>query len=439
MRKKILSLCLATAMVAGCMTGCGSTDSTSSDDTSATGTAGTASNSDSETPAASGEKEDVTLTVWGAEEDQTMLQEMIDSFTEENADVANWNISLGAQSESTAKDTVLADVEAAADVYAFADDQLNELVAAGALQAVTLDTDAIIEANGGADSGSVQAASMDGTLYAYPMTADNGYFMFYNSEYFTEEDVQSLDTMLEVAAAANKKVSMTVDDGWYIYSFFQGAGLTLSLNDDGVTNTCTWNATDGTYTGVDVAEAILAITSNAGFQDNQDADFVSGVKDGTIIAGVSGTWNAEVAQETWGDNYAATKLPTYTLAGDQVQMASFSGYKLIGVNPNSQYAGYAMMLAEYLTNYDNQVKRFEMRGLGPSNVDAAASDAVQTDPAISALALQSQYATVQRVGGNYWDPAATLGAILVGGNADGTDLQTLLDNAVEGIQAPVAE
>ena len=56
-------------------------------------------------------------------------------------------------------------------------------------------------------------------LYGYPMTADNGYFMYYNKDYFTEEDVKSLDTMLSVAQAAGKKVAMEFNSGWYLYSF----------------------------------------------------------------------------------------------------------------------------------------------------------------------------------------------------------------------------
>ena len=65
-----------------------------------------------------------------------MLQGMIDSFKEHYADAANFDIQLGTESESTAKDTVLADIEAAADVYAFASDQLIDLVNAGALQSI---------------------------------------------------------------------------------------------------------------------------------------------------------------------------------------------------------------------------------------------------------------------------------------------------------------
>ena len=95
-----------------------------------------------------------------------------------------------------------------------------------------------------------------------------------------------------------------------------------------------------------------------------------------------------------------------------------------------------MLLGEWLTNYENQVKRFEMRSLGPANVEAAASDAVQTAPAIAALASQSEYATVQRVGNNFWAPAETFGALMIAGNPSGTAAQELLDIMVQGIVAP---
>ena len=383
-----------------------------------------------------GKQEGVVLTVWGAEDDQEMLSEMIDSFQKENAEAADWDINLSMESEKDAKDDVLNDPESAGDVFAFADDQFDDMLNGYTLHEITLDVDTVIEENGGQDSAVVTAASKDGKLYAYPMTADNGYFMFYNKKYFkSEEDVSSLNDMLKTAEAKKKKVSMTMDDGYYILSFFAGAGLELSKGEDG-TNICNWNATDGEYKGTDVAQAILDITGSKGFENVQDVEFVKGVKDGSIIAGVSGTWNAAEVEKAWGDNYAATKLPTFTCAGEQVQMASYAGYKLIGVNAYSQNAEAAMKLARYLTNYDNQVKRFKMRGLGPSNVMAADSAEVKANPAISALASQSQYATLQRVGENFWDPARTLGAILAEGNSDGADLQKLLDTAVEGITAP---
>ena len=265
------------------------------------------------------------------------------------------------------------------------------------------------------------------------MTADNGYFMFYDASVFTEDDVQSLEKMIEVADAAGKKIGMDISNGWYIYSFFQGAGYDLTLNDDGVTNSCAWNAEGA----VDVAQAIMDLCATGVFVDMGDEEMATAIAEGTVVAAVNGTWRAETASDAWGENYAATKLPTFEVAGEAKQMSSYSGYKLIGVNPYSKNVGWSMLLAEFLTNAESQAARFEARGLGPANIEAASSQAVQENPAIAALAAQAAYATPQRVGGNFWTPAETLGQILASGNPDGTDLQTLLDTTVEGITAPV--
>ena len=98
-----------------------------------------------------------------------------------------------------------------------------------------------------------------------------------------------------------------------------------------------------------------------------------------------------------------------------------------------------MMLADYITNEANQQKRFEDRNLGPSNINVNASDAVQSAPAIAALAAQSEFSDLQRVGANYWDPAASLGQILQSGDTQGKTTQQLVDDAVAGITAPVAQ
>ena len=439
--KKQLSLAMAGVMALS-LAACGGS-SASSAATSTAEAASSTAESTAESTAAEGDvldqaaaaafAQDVTLTMWGAEEDQDLLREISDKFIEKYGNYGGKiTINLGAQSEKEAKDTVLTDPTAAADVFAFADDQLNELVQAGALQEVQLNADDIKSRNTPA---SVDAAMVDGKLYAYPLTADNGYFMFYDKSFFTEDDVKSLDTMMEKAAAAGKKVSMDVANGWYLYSFYAGAGLNLSLADDGVNTVCNWNEAPG----ADVTQAVIDICKNPGFIALKDEEFTGKLKDGTLVAGVNGTWRANDAAEVWGDNYAACKLPTYTLNGEQVQMGSFSGYKLVGVNPHSTNVGVAMMLADFITNEDNQLKRFNDRKLGPSNINANATEAVQSAPAIAALAEQSSYATLQRVGANYWSSAASLGEILASGDTQGKTTQQLMDDAVAGITAPVAQ
>lgn len=379
----------------------------------------------------------IALRVWvGANEDLPWIEDVIARFKAAHPD-KTYDIQVDIQNEGDASKRILNDVEAAADVFTFADDQFNSLYNAGALMPVQEDAERVIADNGGREAGAVVAAlGTDGRLYAFPATADNGYFMFYNTEYFTPEDAESFDAMLNKAAARGKYVAFPMSNAWYFYSFFKGAGLDMHVTSDGVTNTCNWNATDTPITGVQVIEGILKITGHKGFREADSDAFVAGLKDGSIVAGVSGTWNADTAASLWGENYAAAKLPTYTVAGQQVQMASFAGYKLVGVSPYSKHVGEALDFVAFMTDEQSQMTRFQMRGQGPSNVKVAASEAVQASPAIAALAKQDQFAFVQRVGSKYWDPAAALGKILVNGNPDGTDPQQLLNTCVAGITAP---
>ena len=430
MKKKLLAIVLSAAMVAGCLTGCSNgakSENQKKKDKSESVNGEYAENTVENLIATTDGK--VTLNVWASEEDQNLTENLIESFKAEYPEIT-FDIKLSVESEADARDDILVDVEAGPDVYAFADDQINELVQAGALKEV--DRTYTYDVKNSNVAGSIDAATVDDKLYAYPMTADNGYFMLYDSSVFSEKDVQSMDTMIKKAKAANKKIAMDVSNGWYIYSFFQGAGLELSLNDDGISNSCTWNDKGG----IDVAKAIIDLFDSGVFVDLSDEDQVIQIPEGNICAVVNGTWRAETAQDAWGKNYAAAKLPTFTVAGEQKQMSSYSGYKLIGVNPYSEYIGWSMLLAEFLTNYDSQVIRYEKRGFGPANIEAANSDIVLADPTISALAAQAEFATPQRVGSNYWASAEKLGKILADG-ANGENLQEILDSAVEGITAPV--
>lgn len=293
------------------------------------------------------EDETIKLTVWGAEEDQDLLKELTDKFQEKYAD-QKFDIQIGVESESTAKDTILTDVEAGADVYAFADDQLTDLVKAGALLKLDDYAEALQLADTTLDD--VKAANVEGAI-----------------------DAASWDSLLEAADKAGKKVGMTLASG-------------------------------------------------------------------NLVACVSGTWDAITAQDVFGDGYAATKLPTFTVGDKQVQQGSVAGYKYVGVNGYSENSGWAVLLAEYLTNEESQQMFFDQRESGPSNKNVAASDSVQENVALAALSAQSEYAQAQKVGGKYWDPAQTFGELVAQGTLSADDdnaIQEALDNLVDGVTAPV--
>lgn len=416
---EILSLGMASVFL---LSGCGMSEKSMTDNMER--------KEEKEAAAQTGQQEGpVFLTLWGAEEDGQLLARMVEDFKKEYAGQANLDITVEYVGESQCKDKLLEDIEGGADVFTFADDQLRVLVAAGALAEVE-NAQEIRERN---IEGASEAASVNGKLYAWPMTADNGYFLYYNKAYFSEEEVKSLDTILQKAQEAGKRVSMEWTSGWYLYSFFGGTDMELGMNDDGVSNHYNWNATDTAIKGTDVARAMLDISSSPAFWNIPDGEFVEGVKNGSVIAGVSGVWNANAVEAAWGNDYGATKLPTYTCGEKQVQMASFAGYKMLGVNAYSENREWAEKLAEWITNESNQTLRFVERGQGPSNVKAADSPAVAASPAIQAILMQSEFASLQEIGGNYWDPVQVFGQTMADGNPRGEDLQELLDTMVEGI------
>ncbi len=371
----------------------------------------------------------VDLVVWGGEEDEKLMNQIIRSFEREYQGQADFNITFAVQGESNCKDKLIGGLEEGADGFTFADDQLNALAAAGALNPVE-NAAQIREQN---LSAAVSAASVGDDLYAYPLTADNGYFMYYNKKYFSEEDVRTLEKMLQIAAEHRKKLTMDWSSAWYVYSFFGNTGLKVGLNDDGITNYCTWNSRKGKVKGVDVAEAMLRIAKSSGFSNKTDTEFVEGVKDGSVIAGISGVWNAVAIKKAWGKNMGAAKLPVYTCAGQKIQMASFSGCKLIGVNAYSKQYQWASRLAEWITNEENQALRFQERGQGPANIRASETSAVRDSPAINALLEQSEFSQLQRVGGKYWDPVADFAKNLAAGNPSGKSLQQQMDKMTEKI------
>ena len=436
--KKLLALLLAFVMVLS-LTACGGNGGTAETQAPAANNANT--------EAADASNETVTLTLWGAEEDQALLAQLVEEFKAAYPD-QTFDIQIGVESESTAKDTVLTDIEAAADVFAFANDQLNDLVSAGALLNLSGDVSAVLPAytdktledvlaaNG---EGSVAAATKDGNVYAFPMGGGNNYFLYYDSTKITADQAKSWDELLSAAEAAGGKVGMTFASGWYNASFFLGAGFISDMNPDGTT-VIDWNGTsaDG-YTGVDVAKAMTAIAAHPGFLAIADGDISNQIASGAVCAVVSGTWDAGAAETAFGEGYAATKLPTFTCAGNQVQMSCFSGFKLMGVNAYSKNSGWAVLLAEFLTNEASQTARFETRQLAPTNLNAAANDAVTSNVAIAASAAQDVYGSVQNVGGKFWDPTATFGQMIANGElgSDDAAIQAALDTLVEGVTAPV--
>ena len=366
-----------------------------------------------------GEKTKVTLTVWGAEEDQAMLKEMCNEFAKANPD-KEYKFLFGVQSEADAADKVLNDVTAGPDVFSFASDQINKLIAGGALARIggTNETQ-VKELN---SAGSVDAATItvngEDQLYAYPSTGDNCYFVYYDKRVYTDpSQLSTLSGMLDIANNAGKKVHFKLnDDGWYLSSFFfakPNLGYQVTYNENMVEQSVTINFDN--EEGLEVMKSLRTYLTHDGMvAQTDDSKIIAAFtpdEEGKLsaAAAVSGTWNAKTIKELLGDNMGVIKLPTVEISGQETQLSGFMGYKLIGVNGYSQNKAEAHKLALWLTNEQNQLKRFEVRGFGPTNKVVAAMEVVQNDPVISVVLEQAKFNRAQKgVPGNYWTPMGSL-------------------------------
>ncbi len=379
-----------------------------------------------------GSKEKISISLWAAEGKMDLMKDYMKDFQKVHEDDVEIEYHISREEEDTCRETILANPEGAADIFCFADDQLDELKDAGVLMEFQTDPKMALTRFGGEGSVAYQSVVRDGKVYALPETV-NGYFMYYNKKYFREKDVKTLDRMVEIAGNTQKKVTMDLSSGWYLYSFFKGAGLDVFPDESGEKNTCNWNAKDTPHTGLSVAEAISSVIGKRGFESRGDEGFIEGVQDGTVIAGINGAWNAEKVKEAWGDNYAAVKLPTFTVDGKQEQMASFTGYKVIGINAKTKHQKWCQLFAEFITSDDNQIVEYEKTGEVPANHEVAGKEQVKDDPVVKALGDQSEFAMLQRVAAPFWDATTKFGVAIASGNPDKRDLQQLLDEMVKGI------
>ena len=175
--------------------------------------------------------------------------------------------------------------------------------------------------------------------------------------------------------------------------------------------------------------------------DADDSKITAGFNDRSIIAAVSGIWNRTTIESYLGDNFAATKLPTYTFAKgtaneEQVQLVPFAGYKLMGVNNYSKNKTDAMDFAEFYTNKENQIKHFEARGFVPTDETARKDERVQADVCAKAITAQLAHAKTQKdVPSTLWVPLQGLGSAMITGAQSGNfDLRAQLKACVDAIE-----
>lgn len=289
----------------------------------------------------SGAKEKVRLMVWSPSEDQSKdsgqwLQNTCEDFAELHPE---WDITFvyGIADEATAANQVAQDPEASADVFMYANDTLTIMTDANALAKFGGKYREEIETTNSPEV--LESLVKDGDLYGVPFT-----------------------------------------NSWYLPSFYIGNGCTLF--GDG-----TDESKGVDFSGEKAAEVtdyLIDLAANPNFEIDADGSGLAGLRDGSINAIFSGSWDANAVKEALGDNMGAAALPTYTLNGQEKQMTAYAGSKAIGVNPYSKNMVAAVELAVYLGSADAQKTHYELRNVIPCNTELLEEKSIAADPLVSA-------------------------------------------------------
>lgn len=414
--KRILALILAVMMMATIFVGCGEEPATNEPAGDKNAAASDLGLMDAEKAAAEKAKvkpeQNAELLVWAPDKAVKLTEKQCAEFVKKYPD-ANLKITVKAQGEGDAATAILNDPQKSADVFGFACDQLSTLINAKVIRPVHLAfAPAIVENN---SEGSIQAATYDKKLYAFPETGDNGYYLVYDKSVVSDEQAKTLEGVLEACKKANKQFICSAGDGFFACMFPFTGGLEINgLEADNTTQKF------NDYNEKEVVDTLVAFAElfhkyEGTFVSDNPTKIAAGmqVNPKKVAAGVDGSWNAAGVAKALGENFGAVKLPTINVNGKDKQIISLHGYKLLGVNNYTKNPNASTLLADYLASEECQLQRAEELSWGPSNIKATESDIVKKNVAVTAILDQAKNSLPQvNIASTFWNPMGTLGTKL---------------------------
>lgn len=367
----------------------------------------------------------VTLSIWAPAEDQyepdSWLLKMEKDFQEKHPEYQiTWKNKCC--NEGDPAWLIQQDPSSAADVYMYACDQIHTLVDLGVLMELSGEyLDQVLTDNSQTMVNTVTYT--DGGVYGFPIS-NVTWFMYYNKDIFSEEDIKSLDTML-----SKGKVSFPWGSAWYTASLFLANGGTI-FGDKGIDASAgiQFGRQNGGY---EAARKMIQLVNNPNMVNDFSGAGCEGFREGSVGAFFSGSWDYPYLYDALGDKLGVAALPTVEINGAQKQMKSFATSKAVAVNPNASNLELATDFAAYLATPEAQKARYDYRGVIPASTSLNHDpDILQNPVALAEINTIANTAVLQPFlpeMEKFWNPVGNFGWNVVTGQINSSNYQNYVD------------
>lgn len=270
---------------------------------------------------------------------------------------------------------VLDDLDAGADIFTVAHDNLGKLTS-GASAIAPIRSEALlaqIKADNPQTFLNVIDMTVQGTSYTFgvPYVAQ-ALVLMYNTKYLTEKDVETWDGIWEVAKKVNKQSMSLMGADGYNCSF-----LTLATNAKTGTSSAkiyAGGALDNCYFTGDDTIAIMQwgqrfFTDKNGAKMPTDSGWEIELRDEISLSLIGGAWKFNAAKAALGEHLGIAILPRFTIGesdvkgtsikvGTEFQSGTFTDCKVFVMKKGSDKAQYLEDILLFLSSKEIQEESF---------------------------------------------------------------------------------
>lgn len=335
------------------------------------------------------------LTIWVGVESQQFYQEKmaeyVQNYKEKEGKDFPVKVAVKAVDTGTAAGVFLNDVQVGGDIITVAHDNLGKLIEGSSAIAPIENEQLINQINNDNHEAYVNAVKgfVQGEEYYFGVPyVGQSLILYYNTEFITEQQVDSWEGIIEAATEANKQAfSITGTDG------FNNSFLLLAVSEDEKTSSLklyeNGNIENNYVTGPDVlsfikyGQKVLFGSKNGGKRPTESGWEVE-LSNEISLSVIGGAWHFSAAQAALGSNLGIAKLPTFTLTEDTVydvennsdlvgktfRSGTFADVKMFVKKKNSAYSEYLDDILLFLSSKEVQEESFVAANNLPSYKNA---------------------------------------------------------------------